>query len=241
AIAAWSRRITRPSQLSNSLGNSTRHGGPMAHSTTATFSSAAACDVAPRLVLAPPLPAPATLFRSTWLLASLQALRSSNLWPRYQTHLAPAARRSIDAVCAAQWLPIELAVSHYEACDRLQLNARELLELGERTSEAALGATLEVSARLGKLGASTPATVLAATPRLWRLVFVGGDVRVNSLRAHDAILELHGCPCVRFEYFRTAFRGVLQRLTARVCERVVVTDLPMRSRLDRADYRVAWV
>src|SRR3954470_3313458 len=93
------------------------------------------------LVAAPkeaPVPAPlvreATQFRSTWLTSSLRALRERQLLDPYFAHLPRSLHETVRASVAGTWLPIDVALAHYEACDSLKLPLSEQLAMGREVT-----------------------------------------------------------------------------------------------------------
>src|SRR5262249_1837770 len=83
-----------------------------------------------------PFPAPASQVvpvsscRGTLIASSLRALESTGRLSRYFERLAPSQTGAIQSLIAGQWITIDTAVAHYEACDRLELNPDEQMHLG---------------------------------------------------------------------------------------------------------------
>ncbi|MCG8399680.1 hypothetical protein LWS67_24645, partial [Bacillus atrophaeus] len=66
----------------------------------------------------------------TLLVASRQTLKRHGHFDRY---LAALSREHADAIASAfpaAWLPIELGVAHYRACDALALSVDEQVDMG---------------------------------------------------------------------------------------------------------------
>ena len=77
---------------------------------------------------------PVSRVRSTLLSASLQGLRMMGWEKRYYDALPPALHHEIRALIAGVWLPVDLAVAHYTACDRMELSTDEIKEMGKAVS-----------------------------------------------------------------------------------------------------------
>ena len=73
---------------------------------------------------------PATQARSTLITTSIQAIRARGRFATYEEGLPPPLRQSILTVVAGAWLPIELALAHYTACEGLGLPVAEQVAIG---------------------------------------------------------------------------------------------------------------
>jgi hypothetical protein len=71
-----------------------------------------------------------TAFRSTWVVSSLESLRSGGHWDRYLEKLVDHHGEVLSCV-AGVWLPIGVARAHYRACDALGLSSEEVTALGQ--------------------------------------------------------------------------------------------------------------
>jgi hypothetical protein len=183
----------------------------------------------------------ATQFRSTWLTSSLRALRERNLLDAY---LAELPKRYHDAVLSSVvgvWLPTEVAVAHYQACDRMHLPESVEIEIGADVARRVHGGALGTAARLGRGAGLTPWTVFGQLGRLWERVWLGGAVGVFRLGPKEARVELVQWPCARVPYCRVALRGVLIGLTELFCRRAFVHEIPALCTDASLAYRVQWV
>ena len=59
--------------------------------------------------------------RGTVIVSSLLGLRDGGHFDAYLPKLTPLHRDAIPQVVAGEWVPIELAMAHYRACDALGL------------------------------------------------------------------------------------------------------------------------
>lgn len=72
----------------------------------------------------------ATHCRTTLLFTSLQAIKRHGYYDRYVAALSPRHLDTILSSAAGMWLPIEVGVAHYTACDALDIPLDEQLEIG---------------------------------------------------------------------------------------------------------------
>src|SRR5947209_417880 len=72
----------------------------------------------------------ATHCRGTLLVASRQTLKQHGHFERYAAALPANHATTIAASVAAVWLPIEVGIAHYRACDALNLPIDEQLTMG---------------------------------------------------------------------------------------------------------------
>jgi hypothetical protein len=150
--------------------------------------------------------------RGTLLVSSLQALREYGYFERYLANL-PAPQHDEILFCVANsWLPVELAMSHYGACDAMGLSDRELEAVGEAVSQRIMGTFLGTMLRSGRSVGATPSPwiPLRQYGRICDRLLEGGHHRVTEVGPKDALVETSGVPMFRFRYFRTATLGIMR-------------------------------
>jgi hypothetical protein len=155
----------------------------------------------------------ATRFRSTWLSSSVRALRERRLFDAYLTHLPAEYHDAILNTVVGVWLPTKVAEAHYDACDKLELPAQELVAIGSAVGLHAQGIVFSVAINLAKGAGVTPWLLLPRLPEVWYRIWIGGGV---------------------------AMRGVLQGLTGLFCERAYVREVPALCTKLTLGYRIAW-
>jgi hypothetical protein len=184
--------------------------------------------------------APVTRIRSTLLLSSLQSLRARALFERYLAALEPDMHAPLLDLVAGVWVPVQVALAHYRACDALRLSADEQTAMGHDVSNRVQGTVLAVTARAARGMGVTPWAALVQSPRLWDRVFGGGGgVEVRKAGPKDARVELMGLVLLDLAYFRHAYRGAFLAGLGLFCRRVYVEveeDRPAMS----AVFRVSW-
>jgi hypothetical protein len=182
----------------------------------------------------------ATRFRSTWLGSSVQALRERGLQDRYFAVLAPEFREVVRSSVAGVWLPIDVAVAHYDACDRLELPMREVVQIGFDVTKHIRNTTIQTMVRLASNAGATPWTILERAGVLWGRAFEGSGISVVKLGPKEARFEVAGWPVSRSMYCRTAFRGILTASTDMFCLKTYVKELPKLCTDMTLGYTIAW-
>ncbi len=179
--------------------------------------------------------------RSTLLSASLQGLRQMGWETRYFAQLPAALHQELRSLVAGVWVPLSLAVSHYEACDRMGLSRDETKEMGRGIS---LRTQKTFAATLGGIAAgagATPWNIFQHTHRLWDRIFDGGDSVAYRAGPKDIDFVAMGCPLVRVPYFRTAMGSYYAAVAGLVSKSVHWHEL----REDHGDkaiaLRISWV
>ena len=160
------------------------------------------------LSICPRVP-PLQTVRSTLIQSSITALRNHGYHERYLGNLAPQHKERIIGSLAPEWLPLEVALAHYDACDALGLSDSEVCRLGEEVGERVQGTFLGTLLRGARTIGLSPWTPLGQAPRLWERIFQGGAIAIYKRGPKDAQIELREMTLARHAYFRSAIRGVL--------------------------------
>lgn len=151
--------------------------------------------------------------RGTMLVSSVSTLRELGLYERYVECLPAGMRDQILFTLAMSWTPIEVALAHYETCDRMALADEQIAEIGARVSgrfaSTFLG-TLLGAAR--GAGIEAPWMGLRAQPRSWDRMFIGGGARIERVGPKDVIGTFSGLPLARIRYYRQSFCGYYRGL-----------------------------
>src|SRR5688572_23035051 len=150
--------------------------------------------------------------RGTLVVSSLQTLRELNLIDRYLQCLPVEDHDQVLLAPAASWLPVELAMKHYLACETMALRDEELDNIGRHVSTRIMGTFLGTIMRSSRtLGATpTPIVPLRQYNRLWDRLLMGGGCKVTVTGPKDARIESRGVPMFRYRYFRVAYAGLIR-------------------------------
>jgi hypothetical protein len=153
-----------------------------------------------------------TQVRGALVVSSLQTLRELNYLDRYLSHLPKHQAEQVLYVLASSWLPVDLALAHYGACEAMDLTTTELEAIGQHVSARIMGTFLGTLMRTSRqVGAgTTPLVPLRQYSRLWERLLVGGGCTVLSSGMKDASIESRGIPMLRYRYFRIAYMGLIR-------------------------------
>jgi hypothetical protein len=183
---------------------------------------------------------PVTEFRSAWLHSSIRSLRTHGLYARYADLLPAQHRDTVLGSPIGVWLPVDIALAHYSACERLGLDAPKQIALGAEVAARVHSTILSIAVKLAHEAGATPWTVLAQFGRLWGHIWVGGAVGVHKLGPKEARLEVVGWPLAKFDYCRNGIAGVTQGLIQLFCSKVYVREVPRLCTPTSLGYRIAW-
>ena len=151
----------------------------------------------------PPLIAPLSAVRSTLIQASLAELKKHGFYDHYTTLVASDSLDQLLGLAIAPcWIPVQLALDHYDACERMQLSEAQFAQLGlsvgDRVQDVTLIAPKQASG-LRDLWQS-----IGALHRMWPRLFQGGGVQVVKVGPKALVLEERGFQLNRFHYYRQA-------------------------------------
>lgn len=148
--------------------------------------------------------------RGSLVVSSLQTLRELDLFERYLQCLPPQHQDEVLYILAASWIPVELALLHYAACDALQLTDAEHEQIGQRVSQRIMGTFLGTMLKKVRVIAAPVSVPLRQYPRLWERLMLGGGCRVYMTGARQGCIESYGVPMFRYRYFRVAYAGLIR-------------------------------
>ena len=201
-----------------------------------------ACQMADEVVLAFPEPIlPMRHIRSTLLMGGLDSLRAAGLGDAYAAVSPPQVQAAIGAAVAGMWIPIDVAVAHYLACDELGLSNDSAAQLGRATFERTKGLLLGSAIGLARGVGVTPWTLMPYLQRFWLRGYDGGAVRATRRGPKEVDLDVVGCPVMRSRYYRAAQRGLVSVLLELVCEKAYVHERAFGDAPSSGGLRAQWV
>jgi hypothetical protein len=160
---------------------------------------------------------------------------------RYYDALPPALHHEIRALIAGVWLPVDLAVAHYTACDRMELSTDEIKEMGKavsmRTQKTFVGTLGSVAAGAG----ATPWSIYIHGHRIWNRIFDGGDMVIYKLGPKDMDVVCSGCALFKIRYLRMAMTTYYSAIVNLVAKSVHCRELADASRENEISLRISWV
>jgi len=183
---------------------------------------------------------PVTHFRSAWLHSSLRSLRTQGLFDRYLSLLPPRLHETVLGSAIGVWLPVDIGLAHYTACEQLNLDASLQIAIGAEVAQRVHGTILSIAVKLVHEAGATPWTVLGQFGKLWGYIWQGGAAGVFKLGPKEARLEVVGWPCAKFGYCKNGVLGVTQGLIQLFCSKVYVRDVPRLCTSTSLGYRIAW-
>jgi len=184
----------------------------------------------------------ATHIRGTLIVASTRTLKHRGHFERYRSALAPEHFATIVSSAAGMWLPIEVGIAHYRACDSLDLPVEEQLQIGGEIVHTLQKTFIGMVLKAASSGAGiTPIAGMKKFTGVFSRSFKGGGACLVRLGPKDLRVEFKGLPVSGIRYFRVAYRGFIQAGCEMFARRVVVAELGKYLSETTVAYRIAWV
>jgi hypothetical protein len=183
---------------------------------------------------------PATQFRNSWLWSPLRALKARDLLRAYIRHLPPEHHEAVLWNDECAWLPIEVALAHYRACDALDLPPEDVVAMGRDVTNVVPTPMHSRLLGLARGVGVTPWHVLEQVQGLWDRVWLGGGVSVVKLGPTKARIEIAGWPCAESPSCRAGLRGAIEAVTDLFCTRSYARELPERATPTSLAYVLSW-
>jgi hypothetical protein len=178
--------------------------------------------------------------RSTLLCAALQTLDKHGLLARYRGEIDPVFESTMFSLTAGLWLPIDIAVKHYAACNRLRLEPALIEDIGNSVGQRIQKSVLQVLVMVSREAGATPWTALSRVPRLNELYWRGGAFEIIKTGPKDARMEWVGQPCAVTDYYRTSFCGFVRGLLDLFCTKSYVRLIRERCGPTTISMRISW-
>jgi hypothetical protein len=157
--------------------------------------------------------------RGVLLLSYVERLKAYGHYDRYLAAIPEAPRERLLYTTAMSWVPVELAMFHFAACDGLALTEDELQEHGSKTA-GSMGPAM-LGTLLRAVG-TTPLTALTALGRVWDRIHEGGSCYAVQTGPKDLHLEQRGNPMVSSRFYRISGQGFYRALAEFFCKRAYV-------------------
>jgi hypothetical protein len=193
------------------------------------------------VVLQFPQPIPALRHvRSTLVHGGIATLRAAGLYDAYVGVVPAEVRVEIETSFAGMWIPVETALTHYLACDKLGLSRESAAKLGRGTFERTKGLLLGTAIGLARTAGVTPWSFVPHLQRFWLRGLDGGGIQAIRIGPKEVRLEVVACSILRSHYFRGALRGLVGSLFELVSAKVYVHEDALGAETTIA-LRVQWV
>jgi hypothetical protein len=151
---------------------------------------------------------PVTAVKSGLLQASLAQLKAKGVYEGYSALVHPSIPEQILNSLAMSWLPLEVALAHYRACEGLMLSAEKAAEVAAGVGDRVQETTLVGAARkTGESGAKVEPD-LRALHRMWARLYQGGSIQVARPGPKQLLVQHRGLVLTQFRYFRQGLVGV---------------------------------
>ncbi len=195
--------------------------------------------------LAPQHPAgrvkPVLQVRSTLISASIQGLREAGLEARYLAALPSERHLEMKMMTAGAWLPLEIAMTHYRACDAMALLPEELESMGAHVSSRTQRSFVGTLGRTAGGVGATPWTMLAHTHRIYARMVDGGDHIIYRVGPKEALIVNMGSPLVEIPYFRRAMVAYYRGVGEIIASTVYAQEVARYNRPGLWGVRLSWV
>lgn len=174
--------------------------------------------------------------------SSIAELGASGLYERYRELIEGGSLERIRELIGPGWMPVELALEHYSACDRLQLSDKTIHEAGIRAGDK-MGSALLVAGAQPQVEEKdrSPWPLLQAFARMGRRIYDGASAQYVKTGSNALRIEYYGNPLFAFHYYQVAHCGFLRQAFRSLSVEVVdVTLTTYRADKASIDVRVSF-
>ena len=182
----------------------------------------------------------ASAVRGTVILGSVRGLRARGLYERYLEKLDPKYHDAITSLTAATWLPIDLGMAHYQACDAIGLDSATIDAIGRESGLFVNGTVLATVAKISASAGVTPWFPLSNAHKLQARTWVGSSIAIYKLGPKEARFEWIQLPVARFPYMRAGFAAFAAAIGGLFTKTMIVKDTDSRPRPSVVSYRMSW-
>jgi hypothetical protein len=184
---------------------------------------------------------PVTAVKNVLIQASLAELKSHGHYERYSQLMAADALDTLRLSLAPGWIPIELALAHYEACDKLELTPAQFAAIGNDVGDRVQDAVLVSLAKKVRAANFDLDAALGPLQRMWPRLFQGGSVQTVSVAGKERLIEERGFRLNRYHYYRQGHVAALRATYAALGIRVIDIKVDHYDALsDEMVVRVSW-
>jgi len=198
----------------------------------------------PREIVIPHDPAagPLTAVRNVMIQASLSELKAHGHYERYARLIDPSTLEQLLASVAPSWIPVDLALAHYAACERLSLTSDEFAAMGGGVGDRVQDTVLVSHAKKVRETNFDLWAAVDSLHRMWPRVFQGGSVQIVKVGPKEKLLEQRGFVLNRFYYYRQSHVAALCATYAALGTHVTSARVVSYSQSrDEMVVRVAWL
>jgi hypothetical protein len=144
--------------------------------------------------------------------SSIAELGAFGFYDRYCEIIDRGSLDHIRELIGPGWMPVELALEHYRACDALNLSDDALLDAGMRAGDK-MGSALLVAGAQPQVESRdrSPWPLLQAFARMGRRIYDGASAQYVKTGPNSLRIEYVGNPLFAFHYYRVAHCGFLRQ------------------------------
>ena len=180
--------------------------------------------------------------RGTLLGSSLREIYERGRREDYFAALPPELHEAIRGLVASTWLPMDVALAHYEAVHTLGFTVEEQREMGRRVAARVQhGWAGTIIRGLRATGAVTPLRALPRFHQAWDRLIRGGGGAVYQVGPKDARIECHGFPLARVAYVRNAWTGMIESTLELLVRKCYAKEILRLRGPEKLAYHVSWV
>ena len=183
---------------------------------------------------------PVVAVKNVVLQSSLAELKAHGFYARYEQAMEPAKLQALLSSIGPGWIPVELALAHYKACDSLVLTPEESNRVG-----GGVGARLQQTSLVSPAKRMRDADFdlwqgMGQLHRIWSRLYQGGSTQVVRLGPREMLVECRKYRVDRFEYFRRAQMAAFRAVFDAMGSSSTVRLLSYSSAREETVYRVTW-
>jgi hypothetical protein len=178
--------------------------------------------------------------RSTLLLSSYASVRDAGYDTPYRAALPREHHATLFEATAGMWIPIEVAVAHYNACATLGLSHDRQLALGRDAGKKIHSTILGTAVRMAKEAGVTPWTFMPHFQRIWNRAFDGGGLYLERRGPKEAHLEVHKAAQADCVYWRAALCGLGIGVIELFARKAYMLETTKKRVPGFASFRIQW-
>jgi hypothetical protein len=174
--------------------------------------------------------------------SSLLDIKELGHYERYRVHMLPTELAEVTDAIGPGWLPLEFALAHYRACDRMGISDEQISTMGTRSGAKMQGTLLLGLNKSSPDEIQSPWETIGAFSRMGRRVYDGGSSQYVKLGPKELQIENIGNPLFSLHYYRVAHLAFLRgAFSAFGVEIKAVKPISFHKDGDRADVRISWL
>jgi hypothetical protein len=187
-----------------------------------------------------PTRGPLVAVRRLLIHSSIAELSRLGLYESYRGLIGSSSLARIDELMGPGWMPVELALEHYEACDKLGLSDEQVHGIGLRSGEKMGEVLLTANAHAGG-EARDARPLIEAFSRMRERIYAGGSCQYTQLGPKKLIVEYKDNALFSIGYYRVAYLGFVFKAFGSMGIDIVDSKLSQfRSRGGQIEARFCW-